>query len=351
VDATFILDGCGETPDIETTNTTIKGRGNSTWSYPKKPYKMKFPNKISLFNLTAAKEWVLLANYLDPTLIMNSVAFELGHRLGLAYTNHPHHVEVVLNGIHKGSYVLTEQVEVKAGRVAIDEKTAFLAELDIYYDEEWEFKTDIIKLPVMIKSPDMDNASGMNFVKTAMNELEDALFNPAKGFPNNNYQDLMDVNSLINFLLVNEIVRNVELHHPKSTYIYKEANKKIQWGPLWDFDWAFGYNGSGFDHFLSSKDFLFRQITSSNNIGEEFFCRFFDDPLFRQQYKERWNEVKNDVSSINSYIDDMALKLKESRSQDLKLWNNGTNYTGDNFNKMKSWLQERIEYLDKEINK
>ena len=70
VDGTFKLDGAGIYSDISATDLTIKGRGNSTWSMPKKPYKLKFKDKISLFNLTEAKDWVLLANYQDPTFLL-----------------------------------------------------------------------------------------------------------------------------------------------------------------------------------------------------------------------------------------------------------------------------------------
>ncbi|MDR1022092.1 MAG: CotH kinase family protein [Prevotellaceae bacterium] len=354
VDATFKLDGAGAYPDISEVNLTIKGRGNSTWGMPKKPYKMKFKDKISLCGYTAAKEWVLLANYQDPTLIMNSVTFELGHRLGLAYTNHANHVEVFLNGVHLGSYVLTEQIEVKAGRVDIAEKKGFLAELDVYFDEEYQFKTDIIQLPVMIKSPDMDNTSDMDFVKEAMKELEDALFDPEKNFPNNNYQDLVDVNSLINFLLVNEIVSNGELHWPKSTYLYRDKDKKIQWGPLWDFDWGFGYLGSGFNYF-ASRGILFRQhdnVQSLGSIGQKFFCRFFDDPSFRQQYKNRWNEIKPQLAGMDLYINSLSSKLQKSQLYDLKIWPNSSllSYSYE-IVRMKAWLNERIAYLDTEINK
>jgi spore coat protein CotH len=351
VDATIrIVEGAPGSNATFSGEMKIKGRGNSTWGMPKKPYKMKFSDKTSLLGYTAAKEWVLLANYQDPTLIMNSVAFELGHRFGLRYTNHANHVEVFLNGEHRGSYVLTEQVEVGDGRVEIDKKAGFLAELDVYFDEEYQFKTDIIQLPVMIKSP--DNASGVDFVKGVMKELEEALFDPSKSFPNNNYQDLVDVNSLINFLLVNEIVHNAELHWPKSTYLYKNKDEKIQWGPLWDFDWGFGYSGSGFGYF-QSKGIVFKQYNdlSGLGIGRKFFCRFFDDPNFRQQYKDRWNEIKPLVVSISSYINSLSSNLQKSQSYDLKIWPNSSlldyNYE---IVKMKIWLNERIAYLDTEIN-
>ncbi|KAA6323534.1 hypothetical protein EZS27_027038, partial [termite gut metagenome] len=99
VTATFTLsDAASPKNDLKEKETGIRGRGNSTWGYPKKPYRLKFDKKVSIFGLGEAKSWVLLANYLDPTFIMNTVAFELGHRVGLPYTNHAHHVEFFLNG-------------------------------------------------------------------------------------------------------------------------------------------------------------------------------------------------------------------------------------------------------------
>ena len=91
----------------------MKGRGNSTWGYPKKPYRLKLNKKAEICGLGKAKNYVLLANHLDPTLMLNSVAFKIGRLLELPFTNHAIPVDVVLNGIYKGSYLLTEQIEVK----------------------------------------------------------------------------------------------------------------------------------------------------------------------------------------------------------------------------------------------
>lgn len=96
----------------------------------------KFDKKIPLFGLEAAKSWILLANYLDPTLIMNATAFELANRFKMKYSHHFFHVDVVLNGEYLGNYLITEHNQVGAGRVDIDKTNGFLVELDRYYDEE-----------------------------------------------------------------------------------------------------------------------------------------------------------------------------------------------------------------------
>ncbi|RYD79642.1 MAG: hypothetical protein EOP53_09330, partial [Sphingobacteriales bacterium] len=103
------IEGKGTYTDVNTT-TSIKGRGNSTWGYAKKPYRLKLDSKTSIFGLPKAKNWVLLANYLDPTLMLNSVALKAGQLLSIPYTNSFVPVDVSINGKYMGCYLFTEQV-------------------------------------------------------------------------------------------------------------------------------------------------------------------------------------------------------------------------------------------------
>lgn len=152
---------------------------------------------------------------------MNDVAFKLGRMFGLEFNHSSIHVELFINGRHRGNYQLTEQKEVGEGRVDIDTNGGFLVEMDSYYDEDYKFKTSILKLPVMVTDPSLNNESEMEYIKEAFRGLEDALF--GESFPPDiSFENHTDVNSLINFMLINELVRNQELDHPKSTYCYKE---------------------------------------------------------------------------------------------------------------------------------
>ncbi len=342
-----------ENPEFELEKSTgIRGRGNTSWQLNKKPYRIKFDKKTSMFGYGAAKSWVLLANHEDPTFIMNTVAFEIGHRLGLEFTNHANHVELFLNGKYKGSYVLTEQVQVNEHRINIDEEKDFLVELDAYFDEDYKFKTPRLQLPANIKSPELDNEAGMEFVKKAIIDLEDALFDPAKNFPNSNYAELIDVPTLINYLLANEIVRNREVYHPKSTYLYKKADGKIKMGPLWDFDWGFGFTGRGQTYFEDAEDIIFSEeiAKQSNAPGVQLFSRFFEDPAFRQAYKERWNEIKGSLLDIDVFIDDYGTRLALSAHENKEEWPHYRDYLPE-IEKMKLWIKKRIAYLDTEFNK
>jgi hypothetical protein len=336
--------------------TEIRGRGNTTWLNVKKPYRLKFLKKQSMFGLTKAKSWVLLANYQDPTLIMNTVTFELGKRLGFPSANHYIHVDLVLNGVYEGSYCLTEQVQVGPGRVDIDEEKGFLVELDSGYDEDPKFRTAILNLPVMIKSPeDLPHPSGYNFVKDALNELEAALFD--EKFPENGYRDLIDLDIVADFILINEIVKNKEIQIPKSVYMYKgsEEGAKIKMGPLWDFDYGFGFINNDFnlnDEYFGIAEEMLITSTFHANSGKKFFDRFFDDPVFRSIYKERWKRRYQDIAGMETFIGEMAALLGESQKADAAVWHwwRKRNYSREIEN-MKAWWRKRIIYLNGEINK
>lgn len=318
----------------------IRGRGNSTWNYPKKPYRLKLDKKTSLFGLTAAKSWVLLANYQDPTLMLNAVTFEMGQRFGLPFTGHAEHVELFLNGEYQGNYVLTEQVQVGKGRVDVDEDDGFLVELDVYYDEDPKFTTQHYHLPVMIKSPeDLDDEHGYDFVKDALNGLEAAMVDAS--FPNSGYRDLVQMTTLADFLLINELVRNTELVWPKSTYLYRDAEGGIGFGPLWDFDWAFGYSGHGHQYFDTAEGAL--QLHG-------FFQRFFDDPQFVATYKARWAELRDQIVSMPDYIDALAARLQRSQAQNFWKWPEAGNAGFEQeIQDLRQWWLDRVDFMDGEV--
>lgn len=337
-------------------NAGVRGRGNTTWSYPKKPYRIKFDSKQGLFGLTKAKSWVLLANWLDPTLIMNTVTFYFGRACNFPFANHGIHVDLVLNGVYQGNYLLTEQVQVGEGRVDIDEDTGFLVEMDSYYDEEPKFKTTNYQMPVMIKSPeDLTDQAGYDFVKAAINALDAKMY--ASDFPGNNYRDLINMDNLADFMILNELVGNDEQKHPKSTYLYRDdpaLDTRIHFGPLWDFDWAFGYAESGHVYFQNPQKRIFEPNYTGAEIGRRFFRRFMNDPQFLARYKARWQANYGNITTIWDFIDETAASLEKSQQLNFKRWESEYKYTVDyrqEIQKMKDYLDLRMTYLNTEINK
>lgn len=151
---------------LATEKTGVRGRGNASWNFPKKPYRLKFDEKQQLLDAPAkAKKWTLINNYGDKTLMRNILAFELSRRFGLAYTPYCHPVDVVLNGEYRGCYQLCDQIEVNKNRVNITEMEpedvalpelsgGYLIEVDAYASTEASHFYSTLGTPVTIKSPD-----------------------------------------------------------------------------------------------------------------------------------------------------------------------------------------------------
>lgn len=317
--------------------TKIKGRGNSTWQYDKKPYKLKLDQKASIFGMGEDKEYVLLANYLDPMLMTNAVALKAGELLDMPYNNHIVPVDLTINGVYLGNYNLTEQITVNANRINIEDGGVLL-ELDSYFDEDYKFKSNNFNLPVNIKYPKLTNQNQVAPIKTDFQIMENLV--NSSSFPNNNYADYIDLDKLVDYLLITNLVCNTEIGHPKSTYVYKPKNGKYTMGPLWDYDWAFDFSGT---YFSSTTTSMF----DNGGTGARFFRKFFLDPKFKAKYQQRWNYFKRaKLPDLLTFVDSYSKSISASYAQDYKLWDNGTGNLPNYTSQMKSWLQGRASYMD-----
>ena len=307
----------------------MKGRGNSTWGYEKKPYAIKLDKKAEVLGMPKHKRWVLLANYLDITCLRNDVSFEIARRLpGLAWTPRGKFVDLVLNGRMVGNYYLCEQIKVDVNRVNITEiaptdigeytKTGgYIFELDSYFDEAFKFKTKYFYnyysdsswkqgLPVQFKDPDEDIATAQfNYVQDYFNSIEEILLN---GNPyKEDVFDYIDMDSFIDWWLVQELSHNKEPKHPKSSYMYKDRGGKLFAGPVWDFDYeTYIPDNSGF----IDADYM-------------WYHALFQDSRFRARVKEKWAESKSTLYAIENYIDAGASRIHESAVYNMSLWPNG----------------------------
>jgi hypothetical protein len=319
----------------------IRGRGNSTWQAPKKPYRIKFNEKQSLFGLEAAKSWVLLTGFYGG-VFTDAVGFELEKRFGLPFFNHHIIVEVFLNGNYNGHYLLTEQMQVGEGRINIDKYEDYLVQIDTWWDEDPKFVTTAgYNLPVMIKSP--EGLTDYNYIKNDINALTSAMYNNKQAAPNNSYRNLIDIDSFVNFLMIQEIVNNSELQGPNNSYIYKVKGGKLSMAQPWDFNWAYGAR----NYEDGTDDGIYTCIDRC--LKHPFFNRFFDDPVFCAKYKERWNEMYQSVASMDAFIDEMAVLVARSNIENRKCWT--YDIVNTDFAKMKAWLQLEIAHLNEEINK
>ena len=119
VEGTMFIQNNTETDEAVYDSTiTLQGRGNTTWQWEKKPYKIKLKAKTDLYGMGESKKYVLLANYQDESLLRNTTASKLSQELGLT-TMQTVWTDVILNGEYVGNYQLGEQVGIEKARVNI----------------------------------------------------------------------------------------------------------------------------------------------------------------------------------------------------------------------------------------
>lgn len=341
------------TVDLLTETASIRGRGNTTWGYPKKPYAIKFAEKQTVLGMAKHKRWVLLANWMDRTLLRNHVAFEVSRRTSMAWTPNGKFVEVVLNGQHDGNYYLCEQIRVDKNRVNINEMKkedtdgeaitgGYLMELDVNYDEVNKFKSPLFDLPYQFKTPDEDvlNDQQRQYMYDYVSKLE-TLLKDENEFAKSSYMDLVDITSFVDFWLIQEVVGNGEANHPKSCYMHKDKTKVLVAGPVWDFDYG---------TFRSTTSSIFRA-----NKGI-YYGQMFKDPKFIAKVKERWAILLPKFKTIPDYIDEESKKLKLSDQVNIKLWpitkkvNLDEEFTYEEaIQSMKDCFNTKLQFIDEKI--
>lgn len=365
------------------TVSQIKGRGNYSWKWEKKPYALKFDSKREVLGMPAHKRWVLLANWRDRTLLRNDATFWLAKKAHdeLPYTTRGQFVELEINGEYRGNYYLCEQIKIDENRVNIKElkptdlSGGFLMEIDSYWDEANKFKSEYFDLRYMFKEPDEDRNTILNPDPDAPSNYGTA-YSTMKNFINDfeksvktksaveagQYANYLDVDSAIMFMLLNELVgngdffqvSNDEVFGPHSTYLYKDkgVNKKLFMGPVWDFDYLTFTPSSSWRGFLSNKYYYY------------YLCH---DPNFVSRIKSLWTKYYSEFAKLPDYIDDMADKLSLSQKFDEDKWPNWnqTNRTDngdynldflnpkasqDAIRRMKKSFIDRLEWMNGKID-
>jgi hypothetical protein len=308
----------------------IRGRGNSTWNLPKKPYRIKLSSKKNLLGMPANdRDWVLLANHTDKTLIRNALAFHISKRLGMEYTVADRFADVYLNGQYIGNYQVTDQVEVAGDRIPVEKQETtntplpnlaggYLVEIDGFGSSEPVHFTTTQSLIVTIKYPDDDdiNSEQKQYIQNVIQNFEDVLFSTNFTDPEMGYRALVDTNSLINWYISCELTGDPDCFY--STYIYKKHdNNKLIFGPVWDKDIAFNN--------CNRKGNLQNKLMRENAYHFlQWIQRIWQDDWFKRAVNRRWLEFKdNDYLNqlLQEFIDNTTYTLNASQQQNFTKWN------------------------------
>ena len=345
LDAKFRITGYGVDENFED-SVQIKGRGNSSWGHTKKPYRLKFAEKVKPFGLTKGKSWVLLANAQSGSLMANAISMKIGQIAGAHYTNHIIPVDLYMNGRYMGSYMFTEKVGMANNSVDIDEELGYLLELDTYgSSDEPIYRTGVYNLPVKIAEPDLKDYT--SDVAAARKEamIKDVREMSAVVFDGGDLETVLDVDALARFYLANDFSLNQEINHPKSTFLYKnegDPEGKLTFGPIWDFDWGYGYE--------TSASYCYSNATSTlinyNMAAHGFWDDISNNVTFKKNYYKVWKEFLDDngMEELEDYIDSYYNFAKNSFDSNAVIWN-GNGYTETDRDRAKQWLKERKNYI------
>lgn len=337
----------------------IRGRGNSTWGMPKKPYRIKFTEKQEMLGMPASKNWALLADYADKTLLRNYTAMELSRICDFPWTPNMRKVEVYLNGKYIGVYTLAEHKEVAKKKVNIDTDAG-----DVYFEIEqnqdetvcWWTKHSV---PMMFSDPDEPSKELEAEMKKFFDDFETALWN--KEFKNV-YDNYIDLKTFIDYFIVQELTKNIDGNLRKSTFITKKKGEKLVMYHLWDFDLTMG-NCDYFDSGNNGPTGWWIKEWSYIGQYHGWYYRLFMDPEFCKMVKDRWNELYPHFQKVPQFIDENAALLINTEAQarnfkvwsitDMDWWNRShkvSSYRGE-IDYLKDFYNKRLEWLNTNINK
>ncbi|MBR6050615.1 MAG: CotH kinase family protein [Clostridia bacterium] len=370
----LIIDENGETVYSDEKNETvseIKGRGNATWGYAKKPYQIKLGKKADLFGMGKSKTWILLANYMDESFLRNAVAFRLSDELGLDFSPKSTFVNLYVDNTFAGLYQLCEKTQIGSNRIEItdleelNEKAndgvdldtlpvrtesstlsnlteftyvsgmknpaditgGYLIELDNIRGraEKCRFTTKNNNIYVL-KSPECASREQVLYIATLVSEMEEAIYSSnginSKG---KHYSEYADVDSLVAMYMSYEMTKNWDAY-VGSTFFYKDADtdgktSKIYAGPAWDFDHSYGNLHRM--TYSTDKTELWAAGTKRSD-----YCRFFGAKLIAHEelgtklaeYATLAADKVTEMLAEGGFIDRMSDKLADTVAADKILW-------------------------------
>ena len=346
----------GQLTPVADRNATVRIRGNSTSSGPKKPYNIKFSANTDLFGMGKGKRFCLIANLYDPTLIRNHMVFEFARDLGMQYTLDSMLVDVYYNGSYVGCYQLCEAATEDDSRVDIDcSKGDYIIERDAREDYGTTYITTSLGHRFGINEPEnTTNAQRItieNHLRMAENAIRSRDIEQVKKY--------FDLESIIDSYICLEFFKNVDIVVGSTRFYCKDG--KIHGGPVWDYDLSSGNCSSTY------------YVSYNNNFGdsaEGIWCNhiWYDDLLLIDEYKEmlydRYLEVQDQIinlyrdnvlgkNAIDSIIGNASTSINRNFTE--APWRPGKNYSElmripdstyeANVEHLRAWLERRNTWL------
>lgn len=351
----------------------LHGRGNSTWSQPKKSYSLEFETETDLLGMGAGTGWVLLANSLDESSLRNKLVYDTAKSLGLPYSSNTAYIDLYVDNKYQGLYLLAERVDIGANRVDItnlQENTQAVNQLHLsnytqieniidgkvqrgynivnnpsdisggyllqieHHDDRINTKESLIqtnKLSFSLSHPKYASQKQIEYISEYMNTVE----NQIKSGDTSG----IDIDSIALLYLIQEFFANTD---NCSVFFYKDTDSidsKLYAGPIWDFDLSMG---NGFGTSDIRPDFLHQNNDNWFNYLLE--CEDFTNRL-HQLY---WNDFRPKIFSlINTQLQQYKDSIEASFHMDKLRWKD----MSSEYNNWVDTCQKHFETLDEHIER
>ena len=346
----------------------IKGRGNTSWGFAQKPYSIKLGGKASLLDIPKTKKYAIVSPEADPSLLRNYITYKAGLELeGIGYTPKVELVEAWLNGQYNGVYALVERIDIESTKIDIPEADdanitgGYIIEKDAGDKVDWNndpwfwcpYQANPNDDVFTVKAPDLpeDETAArtmLDYLTAYMQRLDGAIM----GTSGEDYTKYVDIDSWVDFVIVQELSKNIDGNLKTSCYMYKEPdNDTLYMTALWDFDNAYG--AAGWDNKAPGKNDV--DDCPSGTDVEDFmvinsscpwYKKLYDMPAFRQALKERYTQYRTGlIENILRRIDTGAAYLQAAAASQNDRWGRIGDYKS-RVSDLKKWLEGRLNWLD-----
>lgn len=339
-------------PESEVMELAIRGRGNTSWTdMPKKSYKIEFINKQSMLGMPKDRDWALIANYADKTLMKNYLMYHLSAKLGAYYAPRCEFAELYLNNEYLGVYLLTETIKIGKNRINIPKTDdSFIVEVDAKYrpDEQVIF-SDILKTSgkyFRIHNPQSASSTTLDIAHKKIEHFESFL-KSIDTQKDNVLDSWIDTKEYILHYWVQEFSKNPDATFGSSVYFYWTDQNALIMGPVWDFDLSLGnYNRISINQ---TENWIIK--------GSYWNKYIFKDSIMQRKTNLFWNINKEKFDQLKENIDSIQVILQKAALNNFKKWNilRSTNYKYHNtsyqsYNEatdsLKAWITERINWIN-----
>lgn len=306
----------------------IGGRGNYSWAMAKKTYALSLTEKTDLLGMGAAKRWVLISSYNDRTLMRNYMTLTFSRNIGMEFAPECRHIDLCFNGKYHGNYLLVEKIQIHDQRVNIDPDIGGLFEIERVFRHG--DCTYCIECPsgvhIMYKSPSEEDIGAKlktEYLKKFKNLFIKADIAISKGYEY--YSRYIDVDSFIDWYIVNEFVKNYDSGFTTSCYCWVDNDGIIHMGPVWDFDTCMG--NQSIATITDPQGYHVAQKEEPSSSAQWFVTLIQDEDFYRL-LSERWTELV-DNGMLDWFFDEWTAHdevIAESASLNFETWPDSLDY-------------------------